>query len=327
MNQHQRIERERNSKKLEIYVAGLPPSVDHNMLKSYFRQYGRISKIYIYFQKKGETGLFGEDKVKVHCKLILPDEQTYTSIIEEKNHFFFGRNLFCKEFKKGNPLKLHNTQLILRRVIVKKAPFFLVEEDIKELLESKFGAVESIYEFKTDIQYQSTALNKKFKSFSVTFRSDLVTNQFSKPLHFYFDQENFFILERFEPSVANRNDIIDTSTSPQTLRNNGRGIIDYSEHNLFQKNNIHLAHHHPSIVNGTTKNGYRQDTYSRKKMEPINLLHSNLPIESKSGENKKHIHNVYMNTISQTDCNIRMNQNIRFNIHAIPYRHLNLHSY
>ena len=187
--------------RFEVYVAGLPPAIDHSGLKAYFRNFGRVNKIYIYTQNTQSLNSAAA-KVKLHCKVTVQDESTYRRILSESNHCFMGRNLFCQEFKKGRELSDHNAHVKNRRVIVKKVPSYFSEHKLLELIQARVGAVDTIYEFKTDSQNLST-LSKRFKSFSVSFRQpetlECIPGSFAISLP---DSHHHILIEKFEQRLS-----------------------------------------------------------------------------------------------------------------------------
>jgi hypothetical protein len=113
-----------------------------------------------------------------------------------------GRNLFCQEFKKGRELSDHNAHVKNRRVIVKKVPSYFSEHKLLELIQARVGAVDTIYEFKTDSQNLST-LSKRFKSFSVSFRQpetlECIPGSFAISLP---DSHHHILIEKFEQRLS-----------------------------------------------------------------------------------------------------------------------------
>jgi uncharacterized Fe-S cluster-containing protein len=183
--------------RFEVYVAGLPPAIDHSSLKAYFRSFGRVNKIYIYTQNTQYPN-HAATKVKLHCKVTVQDESTYLRILSEQNHCFMGRHLFCQEFKKGRELSDHNAHVKNRRVIVKKVPSYFTENMLLELIHARFGAVDTIYEFKTDALDLPT-VNKRFKSFSVSFRQPEILENIPGSLAIPLPGSHHHItIERFE---------------------------------------------------------------------------------------------------------------------------------
>ena len=183
--------------RFEVYVAGLPPAIDHSSLKAYFRNFGRVNKIYIYTQN-AQRPRTAAAKVKLHCKVTVQDESTYLRILSEKNHCFMGRNLFCQEFKKGRELSDHNAHVKNRRVIVKKVPSYFTEDMLLDLIQARLGAVDTIYEFKTDALNLPT-VSKRFKSFSVSFRQPEILENIPGTLAISLpDSHHHITIERFE---------------------------------------------------------------------------------------------------------------------------------
>jgi hypothetical protein len=215
--------------RFEVYVAGLPPAIDHSGLKAYFRNFGRVNKIFIYTQN-AQSPNSAAAKVKLHCKVTVHDEPTYRRILSERNHCFMGRNLFCQEFKKGRELSDHNAHVKTRRVIVKKVPSYYSEHKLLELIQARVGAVDTIYEFKTDAQNLPT-VGKRFKSFSVSFRQpealDTIPGSLAISLP---DSHHRIIIERFEQRLfKDFSGGLEKTTSDQT--DISKQILKYQEHN------------------------------------------------------------------------------------------------
>ncbi len=189
-------------KRYDIYVAGLPPSAEYLKIKSYFRQFGRVEKIYMYIQSSVDSRKRNSEKNSVYCKVTVSDEQTFAAIVQEQNHTFMGRSLFCQSFKRGRGLLLHNSSISNRRVVVKRVPLLLEPSQVRQLLESFVGSVESIYEFKSDLQDSEFYKNqpKRFKSFSVTLVSIEDAEKISRPLHLCYKTGENIVVERFDPN-------------------------------------------------------------------------------------------------------------------------------
>ena len=204
MNQDNKaVQSDSTKRKLEIYVAGLPPHVDQLMLQSYFGQFGQISRIYIYNQKSSVWNSSLDTNSKLHCKLLMADEQGFDSVLEKKDHKLMGRSLFCLEFKKGRKLIKQSKSIMSRRAVVKRVPAYFTESTLRRLLENEIGQVEAIYEFKAENESSQAILwNKKHKSFSVTFSSSEVAEYLSQPRSLHLGHTDPILIEKFDPQSS-----------------------------------------------------------------------------------------------------------------------------
>lgn len=157
----------------QIFVAGIPSCVEKAELLAYFMKFGRIERLDLH--KGSGAGKLPSSKHQVsskhknYCKLSTRDFATFENIMSQKEHRFMERQLFCEEFRSGNSLAKHTSDIVHRRVIVKHVPAVFGTCTIQQALEEIVGKIQSIYEYKPERPHEYFNLPRKFKSFSATF--------------------------------------------------------------------------------------------------------------------------------------------------------------
>lgn len=153
-----------------IFVAGLPSQVDHKAVVAFFRQFTP----HVSLSRSLEPSRIDRLASKGCCVLDFRDSQEAQRILQLNYFEFMGRTLTLSPFKSGVDLVIQNKKLKKCRVQLKKVPWYLKEEDLKALLEDKFGPVYLIFQLRNEdprkSQYsKSHDQRKKHYTYSVYF--------------------------------------------------------------------------------------------------------------------------------------------------------------
>lgn len=152
----------------EIFVAGIPATTTVASLTDFFVQFGPVDGIEL--QKVAKKKLSKKRLPKQYCRLKTSSEEMFKKMILGEIPPFRGRSLFCQEFKRGDSLEAHSSELNARRIVIKKVPRNLNLPELQLALEKVVGIIEVIYEYQSDLKIE-TSNTKQFKTVSTTFKN------------------------------------------------------------------------------------------------------------------------------------------------------------
>lgn len=135
-----------SSQKLYIYVAGVPSRMLKSEILAYFKQFGPIQGLDTFHNQDDSES----DKKRSYCRIQTSSWSTFNKILENKNHILKDRPITCTKYYEGDRLMRLNRLRNKRRLVINHIPEDMKLEELKSLLESEFGTVEVIYEFKGD---------------------------------------------------------------------------------------------------------------------------------------------------------------------------------
>lgn len=175
MNPREHFQQDQNLRKLTIFASGFSRHATTAQVAVYFSMYGycRVEKYQSYFKRHQDTTRFkgGEGY------FILSDMQwsTYQSILQACPHRIQSRCLEVCPLKTGLDLILYNCQKNQRRVLIKKVPLEIDEQELLETIRVEFGAVEKFFGYKSESRFWDTsgiiATSNRKVTYSVTFRA------------------------------------------------------------------------------------------------------------------------------------------------------------
>lgn len=175
MNPRERSQHDQNLGKLTIFASGFSRHTTTAQVADYFSKYGyfRVEKYESYFKRHQDTTRFkgGEGY------FILSDLQwhTYHSILQACPHRIQSRCLEVCPLKTGLDLIFHNCQKNQRRVLIKKVPIEVDEQEILDAIRVEFGLVEKFFGYKSETKFWEAssvlASSNKKVTYSVTFQA------------------------------------------------------------------------------------------------------------------------------------------------------------
>lgn len=190
LGEPQEMRSETKPMEYRICVTGAPKYVRSHEVAEYFSAFGPI-RVRRFNPPIGKPKVWKGGQVRQgptilrHFILITDSENTYDSILKFKTFTFNGRSLGVIPIRTGWELKKHYERINRRKIILKKVPSEITIDALRELIESRYGPVETMYEFLTDRreipaitptetpdQGESNSNGKKrFKSYSLVFES------------------------------------------------------------------------------------------------------------------------------------------------------------
>lgn len=147
----------------KIFVAGIPLPVSTREIGLYFKSYGGFKVDMEEFKSRINSG-----KNKGYLVLWTDNKDEFNFVLNTRYFDFRDRVLTVKHFKYGAELNRDNQDLNSRRIIIKKVPHIFSEMEILNLIQSRFGPIESIYQFKRFHKGRRRKSNLgKFRSYSI----------------------------------------------------------------------------------------------------------------------------------------------------------------
>lgn len=154
----------------QLFVSGMPQDCSEQEMLEFFSLFGKIDNV-----KPWKTG-YSRSK----SFLVTPgDDEVYLKILGAQNLVYRKRLLHCKPFcsKKSN-LKNQILDANIRRVLLKKVPSQISEEEIKTLIEGLAGEIEMMFAYRPETSDQEHFhLFRKFRTYSVLFRSPIAAEK------------------------------------------------------------------------------------------------------------------------------------------------------
>ena len=153
-------------KSYEVFVAGIPGSIDSDFVSSFFNEMGPIKKLELLKIGKASKG----NRIpKKFYKLTTDSLKLFSQLIDHPGLLFKGRRIFCQEYKSGGDLTSHSADINARRIVVKQVPLSVEDIELKVTLVNAGGLLETMYEYKSEVDIK-TDYAKSFKTYSVTFQ-------------------------------------------------------------------------------------------------------------------------------------------------------------
>lgn len=165
-NVHNMDSSQSSLKSFEVFVAGIPATVDSDSVNNFFNELGPIKKLE---QLKIGKASKGNRIPKKFYKLTTDSHKLFSLLIDHPGPLFKGRTIFCQEYKSGGDLASHSADINARRIVVKQVPLSVEDTELKVTLVNAGGLLETMYEYKSEIDIK-TDYAKSFKTYSVTFQ-------------------------------------------------------------------------------------------------------------------------------------------------------------
>lgn len=162
--------------KLEIYVAGVHSKTKQIELLHFFESFGPIVSVEPR-PCKDDKGFHIKSNPwtsRVYWIVRAGDYETYKNILDSKSIMFFGRTLYMSPVMTGRDLILHSKLKSKKRVLIKKVPSWVTEEQLLSAIESQIGKVEAYFKYETDShkakKHDSKKKIRKVCTYSVTMQ-------------------------------------------------------------------------------------------------------------------------------------------------------------
>lgn len=129
---------------VKLFIAGIPSGISLQMVADFFGQFG----FFKFPESEMGDASKSEHQAKGHCILLCPDHDLAFRIIAQKNFKFLGRTLTVTQHRSGIGLIVQNKRLNKCRVIFKKVPSYLTEDNFHQELEAACGHLQALFQFK-----------------------------------------------------------------------------------------------------------------------------------------------------------------------------------
>ena len=173
MNESELFFEDPQLRELKIFASGFSRHTTTAQVAEYFSIYGStwVEKYDSYFKRhQSETRYKGGEGYFILSNLHL---STYRRILEACPHRIQSRCLEVCPLKTGLDLILYNSQKNQRRVLIKKVPAVVSEQNLLDSIRAQFGPVEKFFGYKSEGRSRGTSnLNssKRHVTYSVTFQ-------------------------------------------------------------------------------------------------------------------------------------------------------------
>ncbi len=124
----------------KIFVGSIPGQIDVSVLEEYFKTFGPIERVRMFF--RGQGAILN----KGYCHLIINERDTYEKILQKPIHTLGMRRIFCSAYISGRKLVKHNMVSNAKRIVVKDIPCCLTDQDMYSIF-GQFGNVTMAYIF------------------------------------------------------------------------------------------------------------------------------------------------------------------------------------
>jgi hypothetical protein len=163
---------------LKIYVSGFPSQTCNYEIESYFSWFGEVRVVKGGNPSYQNTRSIQQEQIsaesflehtpkKNYIVLSCEDSRTKESILNHKDHEYYGCAIFCSDFKSGVELIIHNQQMNQKRCILRKVPLAFSREEVSEAICGLAGPIESLYVYEPLKKREVI----RHYSVSITFRS------------------------------------------------------------------------------------------------------------------------------------------------------------
>lgn len=200
---------------LRIHVTGVANPTPIKSLLNHFSVMGRIKDIYqISKRNVGQLNraIFQDSEKSSEelfvrsgsCVIEVWDSTTKEVILTQQPHFFEGRFLRCSSFKTDEQIMQETITKRFKKVILKKVPSSIPEEDLRLFLESSFGPIETMFSFMPDKRKLKRLNNlpiRSIKTYSVLFKQIEAAEKASMTPTLEYPSVGKFYIERYSEEV------------------------------------------------------------------------------------------------------------------------------
>lgn len=144
---------EEGTEKFRLFIAGLPVPLDLSEFTSYLTTFGTFRIDDNKYRKAMRRG-----QVKGYITVEAIDKESFERLSSVKKLTFQQRTLAIMPFKVGSRLERMNKTINNRRIIVKKVPICMPDEELTDTISDFYGAIEFYF------QFQRYSCSKKKKS-------------------------------------------------------------------------------------------------------------------------------------------------------------------
>jgi hypothetical protein len=164
----------RHAAEYKVFVAGLPSSLKYKYVLEFFAQTGPVVRIESINRGSNRSVDLEDLCSRGCCVLVTHCPKTFDSLTRDCSIKLLGRSLICKKYLERSELDEHNKRTNLQRVLLKRVPAHITEQQLSAFLSREFGKVLVVYPFKTQKCQDKIVLEKRPKSlltYSVTFEN------------------------------------------------------------------------------------------------------------------------------------------------------------
>ena len=135
---------------LKLFVAGLPTKIGLDRVLWYFQEFAEVE-----LARESIDFREGNDQRANpgHCILDCWNHSDADYLAQTRHFGFMGRTLTVQYNETGTVLIIENRTLNKSRLILKQVPAYVDEEELRYEIESKFGIVLTLYEYKKNHPY------------------------------------------------------------------------------------------------------------------------------------------------------------------------------
>lgn len=206
-----------------IFVTGIPSKTTCKEVLDHFGRFGRVQMYRLPATAKCQRVLQNHASVNIKrgfCILQAISEITYNLILGSSEHFQ-GRSLAIGPFRQGSALWTHNEHVTSRRVIIKKVPSAVSEENLRRALETDFGTITRMYRFAAESSLKAVKREKsrKTNTYSVEFVEESSACQAAQDSQYFLRGfTSPLIIEKFVKKSSQIGD--ESSQNDSTYKNN-----------------------------------------------------------------------------------------------------------
>lgn len=184
----------------KIFVAGIPYNTSEKDVINFFGKFGKVLGVAKHRRSTKHHNSYQQCYIREgHCVLALSDYETFDSILKTKNITMFGRSIMCEAYKSGVQLYKQNSVNNKKRVILKNVPTQYEDEEVKTLLQSAYGEVDTLYHFISEQKSPGKFHKKrKYKSFSVMFKHEASAQKAAEDKFLNFDNSCIVVIEKYK---------------------------------------------------------------------------------------------------------------------------------
>jgi len=218
--QPERIQSQRESTlKISIFIGCIPSKIPEPEIKSYFTSFGSVDEIrffYVNTKRKGYAILYTSDPL------------TSELILRYPKHVLGGHQLVVRPDLREDKLKNFLEEQQNKKILMKKVPPELCDNNVKLALELQFGKVEFIYNIQENHE-------SKYRCCFANFISEEIANTAKRVGILHFEQGlKILITEPMKPKLRGRIDEDQDERAPigneneqaNHNTNNGQSYID-----------------------------------------------------------------------------------------------------
>lgn len=128
-----------------LFVAGLPTNVDPDQVLRFFEAFGEFTLAPANSVREAETL-----RKKGHAILVCRSAHVASELVKTRHYIFLGRRLTVLPLKTGKQLIIENSRANAFRVILKRIPKEYSSENLRGLLEMRYGPLNTLFCYKPD---------------------------------------------------------------------------------------------------------------------------------------------------------------------------------